>query len=207
MELTPRDNPALYRIRWKNTCRLIPSRYPATGLLDRIASPEDLPLVFELESWSNDRISNELSVLHRIPESEWVTGPQSTVVMAAFCHPRADGGRFNMAGRGAWYAARRLGDGARGDYLPPRRGIGGDRGFGNAGANAAVSGRLCGEFSRSSGRCARSGGLWTYAEAECESAGSGVERGGLPERAGCRGRMHGMLSPQAGGACAAGCAL
>jgi len=101
-------NPALARIRWKNTCRLIPSRYPATGILDRIASPEDLPFVFELESWTNDRISSELSVLHRIPESEWVTGPQSTVVMAAFCHPRAEGGRFNTAGRGAWYAARRL---------------------------------------------------------------------------------------------------
>ena len=101
-------NPGLVRIRWKKTCRLIPSRYPATGILDRIAGPEDLPWVFELESWTNDRISSELSVLHRIPESEWVTGPQSTVVMAAFCHPRAEGGRFNSAGRGAWYAARRL---------------------------------------------------------------------------------------------------
>ena len=101
-------DPDLSRIRWKNTCRLIPSRYPAAGILDRIASPEDLPFVFELESWTNDRISNELSMLHRIPVSEWVTGPQSTVVMAAFCHPRADGGRFNTADRGAWYAARKL---------------------------------------------------------------------------------------------------
>jgi hypothetical protein len=100
--------PPVSRIRWKNTCRLIPSRYPAAGILDRVASPHDLGAVFELESWTNDRISNEIGVLHRIPESEWVTGPQATVVMAAFCHPRQGGGRFNSAERGAWYAARKL---------------------------------------------------------------------------------------------------
>ncbi len=98
----------LVRLRWKNTCRLIPSRFPSTGILDRVARPEDLPHIFELESWTNDRISSELGVLHRVPPEEWVTGPQATVIMAAFCHPRPDGGRFNGADRGAWYTARRL---------------------------------------------------------------------------------------------------
>jgi hypothetical protein len=101
-------NPDLRRIRWKNTCRLIPSRYPSVGILDRIASPHDLAQVFELESWTNDRISNELGVLHRVPQKEWIAGPQATVVMAAFCHPRPEGGRFNSPERGAWYAARHL---------------------------------------------------------------------------------------------------
>jgi hypothetical protein len=101
-------NPDLRRIRWKDTCRLIPSRYPSKGILDRIASPRDLAQVFELESWTNDRISNELGVLNRVPPEEWITGPQASVVMAAFCHPRPDGGRFNSAERGAWYAARHL---------------------------------------------------------------------------------------------------
>jgi hypothetical protein len=87
---------------------LIPSRYPSTGILDRVASPADLPFMFELELWSNDRVSAELGLLNRIPLDEWVTGPQATVVMAAFCHPRETGGRFNSVERGAWYAARRL---------------------------------------------------------------------------------------------------
>ena len=88
-----------------DTCRLVPSRYPATGILDVIASPEDLPFIFELESWTNDRISTELGTLHRIPPEEWVTGrPMASVIMAAFCHPRIDGGRFNGPDRGAWYA-------------------------------------------------------------------------------------------------------
>jgi hypothetical protein len=98
----------LTRIRWKDTCRLIPSRYPSTGILDRVASPQDLAAIFELESWTNDRVSNEFGLLHNIPQEEWVTGPQSTVVMAAWCHPRPGGGRFNTAERGAWYAARKL---------------------------------------------------------------------------------------------------
>jgi len=67
-----------------------------------------LPFIFELETWTNDRVSAELSILHRLSENEWVTGPQATVVMAAYCHPRPNGGRFNGPDRGAWYAARKL---------------------------------------------------------------------------------------------------
>ena len=101
--------PAVVRVRAKNTCRLVPSRYPSEGILDRIAAPEDLPILFELESWTNDRISDEAGLLHRIPLEEWVTGrPMASVVMAAFCHPRPGGGRFNGPDRGAWYAARDL---------------------------------------------------------------------------------------------------
>lgn len=79
------------------------------GVLDVIASPEDLPYIFELESWTNDRISAEFGILHRIPQDEWITGRRmASVVMAAFCHPRPMGGRFNGAERGAWYAGKDL---------------------------------------------------------------------------------------------------
>jgi hypothetical protein len=92
-------------VRATNTCRLVPSRYPSVGILDRVASPEDLPFILELESWSNDRISNEFGILHRVPKDEWVTGrSMASVIMAAFCHPRPGGGRFNSPDRGAWYA-------------------------------------------------------------------------------------------------------
>lgn len=101
-------NPPVSRIRWRNSCRLIPSRYPSTGILDRVSDPADLPYILELETWTNDRISTEMRILHRVPESEWVIGPQASVVMAAYCHPRPGGGRFNSPERGAWYAARRI---------------------------------------------------------------------------------------------------
>ena len=97
--------PPLIHLARRATCRLIPSRYPAVGIFDAVASAEDLEAIFELEGWTNDRISAELGVLHAFPRDEWLTGrPMATVVMAAFCHPRPDGGRFNDPGRGAWYA-------------------------------------------------------------------------------------------------------
>ena len=94
-------------LRWKKAARLIPSRFPVAGLLDRVADAEDLDAVFELEGWTNDRISAELGVLHCVPRDEWVSGqPMSSVIMAAYCHPKPGGGRFSDERRGAWYAAR-----------------------------------------------------------------------------------------------------
>jgi hypothetical protein len=96
-------------LKLRGTYRLIPSRFPATGILDVVASPEDLDSIIELESWTNDRISGEIGILHSIPPEEWVIGqPMASVIMAAFCHPRTGGGRFNSARRGAWYAARSI---------------------------------------------------------------------------------------------------
>ena len=92
-----------------DTCRLVPTRFPPVGILDEVASPADLELMFELESWTNDRIAAELGLLHRVPVSEWVVGrPMASVIMAPFCHPRPGGGRFNGADRGAWYAGFQL---------------------------------------------------------------------------------------------------
>lgn len=102
MELTPHS----VQVARRGTHRLIPSRYPSVGILDTVADPADLEAVFELEGWTNDRISAELGLLHVIPKDEWVVGrPMATVVMASFCHPRPSGGRFNDGQRGAWYAA------------------------------------------------------------------------------------------------------
>jgi hypothetical protein len=99
--------PPVTRIRWTRACRLIPTRYPSVGLFDRVASADDLDIVMELEGWTNDRISNELGLLHTIPQDEWITGrPMASVIMAAFCHPRPGGARFSDERRGAWYAAR-----------------------------------------------------------------------------------------------------
>ncbi|MGA7410032.1 MAG: RES family NAD+ phosphorylase [Bryobacteraceae bacterium] len=94
-------------VSFRSTLRLVPSRYPSTGILDRIAAPEDLEAIIELESWTNDRIGTELGLLHRLPKGEWVVGKRmSSVIMAAFSQPRITGARFSSGERGAWYAAR-----------------------------------------------------------------------------------------------------
>jgi hypothetical protein len=99
----------LTHVNLRDTCRLVPSLYPSVGILDQVATPQDLPLIFALESWTNDRISAQLGILHCLPLKEWVTGrPMASVIMAAFCHPRPGGGRFNGSDRGAWYASTEL---------------------------------------------------------------------------------------------------
>lgn len=99
--------PPLARLDWKRSCRIIPSRYPAVGLFDAVATPADVDAVIELESWTNDRINAELGVLSTVPPEQWTTGrPHASVVMAAFCHPKPGGARFSDEARGAWYAAR-----------------------------------------------------------------------------------------------------
>lgn len=95
-------------ITWTRTCRLVPSRYPTVDVFDRVAAPEDLPELFELEGWTNDRLSHALGLLHTMAPEEWVAGPMASVVMAAFCHPHTSGARFTGSTRGGWYAARDL---------------------------------------------------------------------------------------------------
>lgn len=60
------------RLRRRTMHRLIATRYPSHGILDRVASPEDLEAVFELEAWTNDRIANELGMLLRVPDRKSV---------------------------------------------------------------------------------------------------------------------------------------
>jgi hypothetical protein len=103
------NSPAEALVRWKGTARLVPSRFPVVGLFDRVADAADLDAIFELEGWTNDRITAQLGILRTVPPDEWVVGqPMASVIMAAYCHPRPGGGRFSSDQRGAWYAARTI---------------------------------------------------------------------------------------------------
>lgn len=101
--------PQTVEVQQADTHRLIPSRFPPVGLFDDVSTPDDLAAILELEGWTNDRISSELGALHIMLKEEWVVGtPNATIVMAAFCHPRPEGGRFNEPTLGAWYAGLAL---------------------------------------------------------------------------------------------------
>jgi hypothetical protein len=98
--------PPIKFIQISDTHRLIPSRYPSAGILDEITTPEELKIICDLETWTNDRTNAQFGVLNLIPDDEWVLGiPNATIIMAAFCHPSPTGGRFNTSTLGAWYAA------------------------------------------------------------------------------------------------------
>jgi hypothetical protein len=93
------------RIR-ETTHRLIASHYPAVGVFDDLTADRDeLAIAYLLESVTNDRVSGLARRLPLLPESEIVQGPGATMVMAAFLHADAAGGRFTDGRLGAWYAA------------------------------------------------------------------------------------------------------
>ena len=107
LAVTDVDVPAV-RLRGR-THRLVPSRFPPIGVFDHVASPADALAAMELESLTNDRVRIAIERGAVLPEPEWVVGvPGATIVMAAFLHAAPDGGRFNAAQLGAWYAAREI---------------------------------------------------------------------------------------------------
>jgi len=71
---------------WEKLHRLVPSHFPPIDLFENVASPDELDIVFTLESITNDRLREEVGDLALVPEEERVSGPGSTPVMAAFTH-------------------------------------------------------------------------------------------------------------------------
>lgn len=96
------------RTRWRPSHRLIPSRFPPVGLFDRVADPDDLDAVFELEAMTNDRLRDEAGVLALVPKEDRVSGPGTTPIMAAFTHLNPEGSRFSDGSFGVYYCSQRL---------------------------------------------------------------------------------------------------
>jgi hypothetical protein len=90
---------------WKQSFRLIASRYPTVSLYDAIADPADLEAVFAVEALTNPRIRNELGQLQLVPADERISGAGSTPIMAAFTHLNPLGSRFSDGSYGVYYAA------------------------------------------------------------------------------------------------------
>ncbi len=104
----PPNSPPVKRIRWNHAYRIVPSRFPTSGLFDRIADPADLDALFAIEALTNPRLREEAGALKLIPAGRRISGPGSTPVMAAFTHLNPDGSRFSDGSWGVFYAAHSL---------------------------------------------------------------------------------------------------
>ena len=93
-------------MRWQQACRIVPTRYPAVTLFDRVADAEDFDALYALEAMSNERVRDELGQVERVPGGERVFGPGSGPIMAAFTHVNVLGSRFSSGSYGVFYAAR-----------------------------------------------------------------------------------------------------
>lgn len=98
--------PAVRRVRWQQACRIVPTRYPAITLFDRVADAADFEALYALEAMTNERLRDELGEIERVPRAERLFGPGSGPIMAAFTHVNTDGSRFSDGRFGVFYAAR-----------------------------------------------------------------------------------------------------
>ncbi|MFA5983693.1 MAG: RES family NAD+ phosphorylase [Methylococcaceae bacterium] len=98
--------PRLSLIEWLPCWRLVPSLFPPVGLYDRVAKPEDLDIIFQIEALTNNRLRDEAGDITLVPVHERVTGLGTTPIMAAFTHLNPIGSRFTDGSYGVYYAAR-----------------------------------------------------------------------------------------------------
>ncbi len=96
-------------VRWSRSYRLVPTRYPAVDLFERVAPPEDWEALIELESMTNDRLRDEAGEISLVPAADRVSGAGASFVMAPFTHLAPEGGRFTTPAFGGYYAARAIG--------------------------------------------------------------------------------------------------
>jgi hypothetical protein len=97
--------PAVRRLRWQQACRIVPTRYPAVSLFDRVASADDFDALYALEAMTNERVRDEIGQIERVPQDQRIYGPGSGPIMAAFTHVNVLGSRFSAGSYGVFYAA------------------------------------------------------------------------------------------------------
>lgn len=93
-------------IRWQPSYRIVASRFPPMGPYDRVASPHDLQVVYDVEGLTNPRLREEMGDLHLVAPEDRISGPGTTPIMAAFTHINRAGSRFGDGSYGVYYAAR-----------------------------------------------------------------------------------------------------
>lgn len=91
---------------WSPAFRVIPTRFPAVNLFDRVAAPQDFEALYALEAMTNDRLRTEIGELDLVPREERRFGPGYGPIMAAFTHLNPLGSRFSDGSYGVFYCAR-----------------------------------------------------------------------------------------------------
>ena len=95
-------------ICWQPCYRIIASRFPPIALFEEVADPAELDAVYAIEAMTNDRLRDEVGTLALVAPEDRVSGPGTSVIMAAFTHLNPDGSRFSDGSFGVFYAARAI---------------------------------------------------------------------------------------------------
>jgi len=84
MSVEPAPRPV--RLRWAGQYRIISAHFPPIDLFEPILDPEDLETAYQIESMTNERLRDETGEIALVARQDRVSGPGSSIVMAAFTH-------------------------------------------------------------------------------------------------------------------------
>lgn len=94
------------KLVWRPAYRVIPTRFPAVGLFERVADADDFDALYALEAMTNDRLRDEVGDINFVPPEERLYGPGTSPIMAAFTHINPRGSRFSDGSYGVFYCAK-----------------------------------------------------------------------------------------------------
>lgn len=100
--------PPVTCIAWKPSWRIVPSRFLPIQLFERVAAPEDLEAIAELDALTNPQLRDEVGNIQLVPPDDRVSGPGASIIMAAFTHLNSAGSRFSDGTYGVFYAGNNL---------------------------------------------------------------------------------------------------
>ena len=100
--------PPLRRLRWHRQHRIVSTRYPPIDLFERLDLDEAAKrALWALQARVNPRLRQQSGDLQRVRSTDMCSGPNASVVMAAFTHSGFPS-RFTNGSFGIYYAARTL---------------------------------------------------------------------------------------------------
>ncbi|SRR5579883_1517875 len=87
--------------------RIIPSKFPPINFFEGIVDASEMETLLEIESLTNERLRQEVGDIFLVPLEDRISGPGSSVIMAAFTHISKPS-RFTDGSYGVYYAGLAL---------------------------------------------------------------------------------------------------
>jgi RES domain len=97
----------LINLNWKKQFRIIPSKFPPINFFEKLVDPHQMEALFVIESLTNDRLREEVGDLSLVKPEDRISGPGSSIVMAAFTHI-GNPTRFSDGSFGVYYASKEI---------------------------------------------------------------------------------------------------
>lgn len=95
--------PSLINLNDTTQFRIIPSVYPPINFFEDLVDPSEMETVWEIENLTNERLRLEVGDISLVTAEDRVSGPGSSVIMAAFTH-LSKPTRFSDGSYGVYYA-------------------------------------------------------------------------------------------------------